>query len=53
MGIAGARSSLVAAAIAALIISPAMFGLWGAKLERRTYGVARRPRAAGTASPTR
>jgi uncharacterized membrane protein YdfJ with MMPL/SSD domain len=34
MGIAGATVALVAA-LAALIISPALFGLWGAKLARR------------------
>ena len=34
MGLAGATVAVVAA-IAALVISPAMFGLWGAKLARR------------------
>jgi RND superfamily putative drug exporter len=34
MGIAGATVALVAAA-SALVISPALFGLWGAKLRRR------------------
>lgn len=34
MGIAGAAVAVVAAA-SALVISPAVFGLWGAKLERR------------------
>jgi uncharacterized membrane protein YdfJ with MMPL/SSD domain len=37
MGIAGAAVALVAAA-SALVISPALFGLWGAKLERRRTG---------------
>jgi len=41
MGIAGALVALVAAA-ASLVISPALFGLWGAKLARR-----RQPSAAG------
>jgi trehalose monomycolate/heme transporter len=37
MGIAGATVALVAA-LAALVISPALFGLWGAKLARRGAG---------------
>ena len=50
MGIAGAVVAVVAAA-ASLVIAPAIFGLWGAKLARRR----RRPsarRAAGTACLT-
>ena len=37
MGIAGATVAVVAA-VAALVISPALFGLWGAKLARRDDG---------------
>ena len=50
MGIAGAAVAVVAAA-ASLVIAPAIFGLWGAKLARTPRGAAP-PRAAGTASPT-
>ena len=39
MGIAGAVVAVVAAT-AALVISPAMFGLWGAKLGRKTPAAA-------------
>lgn len=46
MGIAGAVVSVVAAT-AALVISPAVFGLWGAKLARRSR------RAAGAAAEGR
>jgi uncharacterized membrane protein YdfJ with MMPL/SSD domain len=37
MGIAGATVAVVAALVA-LVVSPAVFGLWGAKLERRREG---------------
>jgi RND superfamily putative drug exporter len=37
MGIAGATVAVIAAA-AALVVSPALFALWGAKLGRRTGG---------------
>ncbi len=51
MGIAGAAVAVVAAA-ASLVIAPAIFGLWGAKLRAASRGAAAPPRAAGTASPT-
>lgn len=38
MGLAGATVAVVAAT-AALVVSPALFGLWGAKLRRRTRDV--------------
>ena len=52
MGIAGAVVAVVAAT-AALVISPAMFGLWGAKLGRKRPARGRRTPAGGTASRTR
>ncbi|MEI5673457.1 MULTISPECIES: MMPL family transporter [unclassified Nocardioides] len=39
MGIAGAAVAVVAA-VASLLIAPAIFGLWGARLARRTRGEA-------------
>ena len=53
MGIAGAVVALVAGT-AALVVSPVLFALWGAKLAVRRRRAARRPRrAGGTASRTR
>jgi uncharacterized membrane protein YdfJ with MMPL/SSD domain len=40
MGIAGAVVALVAA-VASLVISPVLFGMWGAKLARRSRGAGR------------
>ena len=51
MGLAGATVAVVAA-VAALVISPAMFGLWGAKLGTQAAAPKRRSTAAGTASRT-
>lgn len=63
MGIAGAAVAVVAA-LAALVVSPAVFGLWGAKLARRrrtagegrwyrfSHAVMRRPGAIAAATAT-
>lgn len=63
MGIAGATVAVVAA-VASLVVAPAMFGLWGAKLARRrrtagegrwyrfSHAVMRRPGAIAAATAT-